>query len=247
MKRAFAIMAVLCGCLVPLSAQNDLMILRNGRESNVAIVQVNDREVIYKESIKKNAPELSINNSEIYMLRFAKRGNVYITAEGKRVTGENQTIPRDADIVYLVEGKEIPAYDLRVMEDRVTFLLKKNKNSKVIPIAEVFPRSAVFMIRYSDGTRDVLTDISLAGKQEKVEPALIEEKAETEKHEENELQVVFHRVIKGETLSSIAQKYDVAVTDIISWNDLPAKFKPTAKLQPDMQLMLYVKPIDTNP
>lgn len=93
----------------------------------------------------------------------------------------------------------------------------------------------------------MLTDISLAGKQEKVEPAAIEEKAETEKHEENELQVVFHRVIKGETLSSIAQKYDVAVTDIISWNDLPAKFKPTAKLQPDMQLMLYVKPIDTNP
>ena len=235
-------MMALFGCLLPISAQNDLIILRNGREANVSIVQVNDREVIYKESDKKNSAEFTAPNSEIYMLKFAKRGNVYVMPDGTRITGENQTIPRDADVVYLVSGKEIPAYELRVMKDRISFLLKKNKNTKVIPIAEVLPRTDVFMIRYSDGTKDILTDITLQQHATNEETVIQQETPGNEIDDDDELQVVFHRVVKGETISSIAQKYNVAENDIISWNDLPAKFKPTARLQPDMQLMLYIKP-----
>lgn len=238
-------MIALLGCLLPISAQNDLIILRNGREFNVSIVQVNDQEVNYKESDKKNSTEFTTPTAEIYMLKFAKRGNVYITNDGTRITGENQIIPRDADVIYLVSGKEIPAYDLRVMKDRISFLLKKNKNTKIIPIAEVFPRTDVFMIRYSDGTKDILTDITI--RRHEREESVEQRKTTPVEEADEELQVVFHQVSKGETISSIAQKYNIAESDIISWNDLPAKFKSTAKLQPDMQLMLYVKPTKNTP
>ena len=177
------------------------------------------------------------------MLRFAKRGNVYITNDGKRVTGENRILPKDADVIYLVEGQEIPAYDLRIMEDRITYLPKKNKNKNVVPIAEVLPRSAVFMVKYTDGTTDVLTDITL--KKELPQPVKEESTAQPTEEDE-ELEVVFHSVKKGETLSSIASRYNVAIDDIIKWNDLPSTTKPTAKLRADMQLMIYVAPIGKN-
>lgn len=227
--------------VVPLStaAQNDRIIFRNGREADVNIIQVNDRQVIYSDSGKKGATEYTTDNTDIYMLRFAKRGNVYITKDGKRVTGENTTLPKDADIVYLVSGRELPAYELRVTEDRVTFLPKKNKNKKVIPIAEVYPRSDVFMIKYSDGTTDVLTDITL---NRQPEPTVTEKNGGAEQVPEDELEVVFHNVQKGETLSSIASRYNVAIADIVKWNDLPASINATSRLRADMQLMIYVSP-----
>lgn len=243
MKRFLLIFAMQLCFSIYSAAQNDLIILRNGRETTANIIQVNDREIIYAESNKKNSAEFAIPNTEVYMLRFAKRGNVYITNDGKRVTGENRILPKDADVIYLVEGQEIPAYDLRIMEDRITYLAKKNKNKNVVPIAEVLPRSAVFMVKYTDGTTDVLTDITL--KKELPQPVKEESTAQPTEEDE-ELEVVFHSVKKGETLSSIASRYNVAINDIIKWNDLPSTTKPTAKLRADMQLMIYVAPIGKN-
>lgn len=243
MKRLLLILAMHLCFSIHSSAQSDLIILRNGRETTANIIQVNDREIIYAESNKKNSAEFTVPNTEVYMLRFAKRGNVYITNDGKRVTGENRILPKDADVIYLVEGQEIPAYDLRIMEDRITYLAKKNKNKNVVPIAEVLPRSAVFMVKYTDGTTDVLTDITL--KKELPQPVKEESTAQPTEEDE-ELEVVFHSVKKGETLSSIANRYNVAINDIIKWNDLPSTTKPTAKLRADMQLMIYVAPIGKN-
>ncbi len=98
MKRFLLIFAMQLCFSIYSAAQNDLIILRNGRETTANIIQVNDREIIYAESNKKNSAEFTIPNTEVYMLRFAKRGNVYITNDGKRVTGENRILPKDADI-----------------------------------------------------------------------------------------------------------------------------------------------------
>lgn len=97
----------------------------------------------------------------------------------------------------------------------------------------------MFLIKYKDGTKDKLSDISLK-KQES--PVAVEETVD-EPVEEEPLQVVFHSVSKGETLSSVAKKYGVTVDEIIEWNDLPAKLKANSRLQADMQLMIY-KPVN---
>ncbi|MCM1504608.1 MAG: LysM peptidoglycan-binding domain-containing protein [Muribaculum sp.] len=231
-------------------AQKDLIILKNGREFNATILQVNDRQVVYKMSSKKNDAEYTLDNADVYMIRFSQRGNVYINENGRRITGENQKLPKDADIIYLIEGREIPAYEVRVFDSHISYLTAKHTNKKVVPIAEVVPRNKVFMIRYTDGTIDLINDMSAkSGTPEVAETIRMESDQEVAGGEQtptDELLVVFHNVKKGDTLSSIAERYGVTVSDIISWNELPAKMKPTAKLQPDMQIMLYVTPTNSN-
>lgn len=227
-------------------AQSDYIIMRDGQEIVGKIVRVDNSSVVYEASSKlislKKSEEKSLDLKDVYMLHYESRGNIYITSEGRRITGENQKIDKNADVIYLVSGKEIPAYDVRVSMDDVRFrshdiAKKKKKNAPNRPNPEqVFSISEVFMIKYKDGTKDILTEfVQPSGQQEVVEEPQEESEVEVQ-------QVVFHNVQRGETLNFIAKRYDVKVEDIIQWNDLPQSIKPNAKLQTDMQLMLYVKP-----
>lgn len=229
---------LLCFTLSAFS-QDDYIILRNGAELPANIIRVSDRWVVYKESNKKNAPELNIDNSEVYMLHFAKRGNVYMTSDGKRITGETAPLPKDADVIYLIEGKEIPAYEVRVSEDIVTYLPQKTKNKKITPLMGALPRSSVFMIRYTDGTSDLITDLTPVPKEtsETASAPIVEPQPESQ---EEEQKVIFHNVKKGETLYSISKEYNVEVSDIKEWNDLPASVQPKSRLRTDMQLMIFL-------
>lgn len=223
------------------AAQHDLILLRNGMEAEAIVELVDDNEIVFR--IDKKSPSQTIDIHEVYMIKFAKRGNVYVTPEGKRVTGETQVIDKDADVIYLVSGAEVPAYNLKVSDYHVSFLANKPKNKKSIPIAQTFSRSDVFLIKYKDGTKDKLSDISL---KKKVEPQPDVVKADTQEEpaKEEPLQVVFHSVAKGETLTSIAKKYGVATDEIVEWNDLPAKLNTKSRLQSDMQLIIYLKSKD---
>lgn len=222
------------------AAQHDLILLRNGMEAEAIVELVDDNEIIFR--IDKKSPSQTIDIHEVYMIKFAKRGNVYITPDGKRITGENQVIDKDADVIYLVSGGEVPAYNLKVSDYHVSFLANKPKNKKVIPIAQTLSRSDVFLIKYKDGTKDKLSDISV---KKVVESHPVESEIETSTElQEEPLQVVFHSVSKGETLASVAKKYGVGTDEIIEWNDLPAKLRPNSRLQLDMQLVIYLKTKD---
>ena len=214
-------------CTLSSSAQDDIVILRDGNELKVNIIQVDNDGISY------------IDLKDIYMMHFDKRGNIYINSEGKRVTGENQKIGRGQDVIYLVSGKEIPCYEAQIFPNKVTYLLSKRGNTKVIPIAEVFALQEVFMIKYSDGMREIVTSLSKA--EEEVKEPEPEPEPEIEDNEPK-MQVVFHNVKRGETLEIIAEKYNVTPSDIIEWNDLPKNLRPKARLRADMQLMLYVLP-----
>ena len=66
-----------------------------------------------------------------------------------------------------------------------------------------------------------------------------EEESKEEEIQKPQYIVLFHAVTKGQNLKNIAEKYNVKVSQIIEWNDLPAKSKPTAALTVGMQLMIY--------
>lgn len=221
------------------TAQEDLIIFRDGSEKSVKVIQVADKRITYKSSEKKNAQEMYADPRDIYMIHFKERGNVYITPEGKRVTGENQKTDKDADIIYLVDGKEIQAYNLQVLENIITYQEEKPKKKHYSPL-KTSNKDEVFMIKYKDGTKDMMTDISNGrhGTEEKEHEDIVPEK----QTKENEMQVIFHNVKKNETLAIISKRYNLKMADIIEWNDLPQNIKPNTRLQTGMQLMLYVKP-----
>lgn len=142
------------------SIAQDAIIFRDGRVKSVKIIQTNNDKTLFKESSNKNASEEFVENTKVFMLKFKTRGNVVFNANGERIltTSEHTEIPKDAIVVYYKDGREVPAYNLTMDASVVSF--KTSKKAKDRPIFS--PKSEVFMIRYPDGTRDILTNLAVA-------------------------------------------------------------------------------------
>lgn len=234
---------VLFCCVLNVTAK-DVITLRNGLEKEVYVVQVGNDKIVYKESKGKKATEQFLNLEDVYMIFYGKRGIVYITQDGKRVSEDAEslkTIARASSWVYLVKGKIYPANDIRISENEIEFKRLRGKEFSSM----IFNKSDVFLIKYSDGTKDIITEFK--PKEEEQPKMVVEQKPEVQPEEpvEDVQQVIFHNVKSGDTLAKLAKRYNVTVEDIKEWNELPAKLKSTARLQTDMQLMLYVDIVNT--
>lgn len=157
MKKIYAIISLL-GISLGLYAQ-DAIIYRDGRVKEVKIIQTNNDKTLFKETGNKHATEEYVDNKQVFMLKFKTRGNVVFNANGERIlaTSERIQIPKDAIVVYYKDGREVPAYNLTMDANVVSF--KPNKKAKYRPIYSA--KSEVFMIRYPDGTRDILTNLAV--------------------------------------------------------------------------------------
>lgn len=146
------------------SAQ-DAIIYRDGRVKSVKIIQTNNDKTLFKESDNKKATEEYVENTKVFMLKFKTRGNVVFNSHGERIltTSEHTQIPKDAIVVYYKDGREVPAYNLTMDANVVSF--KTSKKGKDSPI--VSPKAEVFMIRYPDGTRDILTNLAVEEQQQR--------------------------------------------------------------------------------
>ena len=157
MKKIYAIISLL-GISLGLYAQ-DAIIYRDGRVKEVKIIQTNNDKTLFKAAGNKHAAEEYVDNKQVFMLKFKTRGNVVFNANGERIltTSERIQIPKDAIVVYYKDGREVPAYNLTMDANVVSF--KPNKKAKYRPIYSA--KSEVFMIRYPDGTRDILTNLAV--------------------------------------------------------------------------------------
>lgn len=137
----------------------DAIIYRDGRVKEVKIIQTNNDKTLFKEAGNKHAAEEYVDNKQVFMLKFKTRGNVVFNANGERIlaTSERIQIPKDAIVVYYKDGREVPAYNLTMDANVVSF--KPSKKAKNRPIYSA--KSEVFMIRYPDGTRDILTNLAV--------------------------------------------------------------------------------------
>jgi len=224
----FLMMAVAIGAVAA-----DKIILRDGRIIPGKIVQVSDKDVMFE----ANKSVERINLLDIYMLHYEKRGNVYILSDGNRISGEVQKVPRDAEIIYGVWGQETPAYDVHIGSSEISYRISKDAKKAISSNLKV-PKNQVFMIVYTDGSRDIITDITV---KQYTQPVQSRPEPESEPVvEENPYEVLFHNVARGEMLVSIAERYGVSVDEIIQWNDLPANTRANSKLAAGTQLMLYI-------
>lgn len=162
-----------------LAYAQDAIIYRDGRVKSVKIIQTNNDKTLFKESGNKKASEEFVENTKVFMLKFKTRGNVVFNANGERIlaTSEPTQIPKDAIVVYYKDGREVPAYNLTMDANTVSF--KTSKKGKDRPIFS--PKAEVFMIRYPDGTRDILTDLMAEEQLERERKAAEEEEEEEER------------------------------------------------------------------
>lgn len=143
----------------------DAIIFRDGRVKSVKIIQTNNDKTLFRESDNKKAPEEYVENTKVFMLKFRTRGNVVFNSNGERIlaTSEPTQIPKDAVVIYYKDGREVPAYNLTMDANVVSF--KTDKKTKNRPVFS--PKSEVFMIRYPDGTRDILTNLAVEEQQQR--------------------------------------------------------------------------------
>lgn len=159
----------------------DAIIFRDGRLKSVKIIQTNNDKTLFKESGNKKASEECVENTKVFMLKFKTRGNVVFNENGERIltTSEHVQIPKDAIVVYYKDGREVPAYNLTMDANTVSF--RTSKKAKDRPIFS--PKSEVFMICYPDGTRDILTNLAVEEqlqRERKVEEARLKAQREAE-------------------------------------------------------------------
>lgn len=219
---------------------NDLIMLRDGSRVEAKINQISGKVVKFKnETSGVKLDELPL--TDIYMIKYAKRGTMFFTKEGNRKTGEQIEADSKATMIYTTDYREIPAYELEFDVDKLVYRTQKATRKNPQPTRHVMALSQVFMIIYPDGTSETVTELDQPYMPETAVKAEDAEKASQEPAEE-QLKVVFHTVKQGDTLNSLAGEYGVTADNIKEWNELGAKIKPTTRLQPGQQLILYVKP-----
>lgn len=151
--------------------------------------------------------------------------------DGKRIIKPSSDIPKDANIIYLVEGGEIPAWNITLGANGVVSYKKEKKTFE----DQHLLASQIFMIKYADDSKDIFNSpLAVAQKQEEAE-------SKPEPEPKPELKVVFHTVKKGETLANIAERYDVTVDDIKEWNELGGALSDQYRPKANTQLMIQAK------
>lgn len=174
--------------------QRDYILLRDGSERKVKIVMVKSDNTIFTVDENSSVQE-SIPNSDIYMIKYDKRGNVFFTEDGERFSGNGDgKIPQNSTVIYLLKGKEIIGYNVEMGTDQVRFTPSKKKGKDVSSI----DKSEIFLIAYPDETKEMLNDF--AEIKRKKEEAL-EEKRRLE--EEARLAELRSRYPKDATIKTI--------------------------------------------
>lgn len=156
MFRIFLILAFAVFPSLAVMAQSDLIMFRDGTEKKVKIVQVNNQKTVYKESASKKAPDFFVDNTKIYMIKYKSRGNVFFNEAGERMFGSNSgvAVQGQAALIYFVKGVEEAAYNVSMYSGVVTYETKRKKGK-----LKSATKSEIFLIKYPDGTKDILTDL----------------------------------------------------------------------------------------
>lgn len=217
------------------SNAQDFVILANGEEIECKLNSVSDESIqiaiTRRSGLKKHTMTETYPLNEVYMIKGGKRGTTFIV-DGKRIIKPSSDIPKDANIIYLLEGGEIPAWNITLGANGVVSYKKEKKTFE----DQHLLASQIFMIKYADDSKDIFNS-PLAVAQKKAAEA----EAKPEPEPKPELKVVFHTVKKGETLAKIAERYDVSVDDIKEWNDLGGALSDQYRPKANTQLMIQAK------
>lgn len=225
------ILSLLCLVSLSVQAQKDLIIFRDGSEKIVQIVQVSKNKTTYIEGKAKKATQHVCDNRNVYMIKNDKRGNVFFTEDGERITGNIVKLPtnwqfKKAVLIYLNKGQEILAYDFAMEAHIVTYKESEKKNA----IERSLPKSDIFMIKYADGSKDVLTDFVI---EEPVQPA--NELNQTPSQEQNTV-VQEQPVEQKQTFpapAKITLKKDKKIVEAIVYEDNDTEIQYKRASNPD--------------
>ena len=136
----------------------DLVIQRDGTITNAKIMVVGKNKTTFAVGRGKNATQMELANSELFMLRFEERGSIVFDARGERIltTSTTEQFPKGAVLLFLCSGQILPVYHLSIDQHAARYFLDKKGEGR----KGFLPKSDIFMVCYPDGTRDIITTLT---------------------------------------------------------------------------------------
>lgn len=136
----------------------DYVIQRDGTITNAKILVVGKDKTTYAVGRGKNATQMELANSELFMLRFEERGSIVFDARGERIltTSTTEQFPKGAVLLFLCSGQIMPVYHLSIDQHAARYFLDKKGEGR----KGFLPKSDIFMVCYPDGTRDIITTLT---------------------------------------------------------------------------------------
>lgn len=136
----------------------DYVIQRDGTITNAKILVVGKDKTTFAVGRGKNATQMELANSELFMLRFEERGSIVFDARGERIltTSTSEQFPKGAVLLFLCSGQILPVYHLSIDQHAARYFLDKKGEGR----KGFLPKSDIFMVCYPDGTRDIITTLT---------------------------------------------------------------------------------------
>lgn len=145
----------------------DMMLLRNGDEIQCKVDMISNGTVSYQE----NGTKSQMPTTQLYMIKYEKRGNAFFNSDGESSYNSESSSAKlsKKDIaIYLCDGGEVIASEVKLSKETVDYKTSNKKTWNAItgflPVKKSgdwssLPKEKVFLIRYFDGSREVINDL----------------------------------------------------------------------------------------
>lgn len=141
------------------SFAQDMIILRDGSEIQCKVELISNGTVSYINDGESD----ELLTSQIYMIKYKLRGNVFYSSNGEVIYNANGNNKKESKLsntsiaIYLREGAEIIASEINIMGNEIKYVVDNGffrKNT-----LETVKKDKVFLIRYGDGSKELVNSL----------------------------------------------------------------------------------------
>lgn len=133
---------------LPVMADDDIMITRDGSMMEVKIEKISTSQVTFIDLDHKKRGRLNAPADFVYMIMKEKGNNIFFDEEGNQTTSPVVKYDKKDNVMFLNRGEMFVIYNVSIGKDDIKYQLKDKKKAPF----EKTQKSEVFMIRNSDGT-----------------------------------------------------------------------------------------------
>ena len=135
-------------------ADNDVMITRDGIFIEVKIEKISTTHVTFIDLKRKKRGRQQVEVTYVYMILKDKGNNIFFDEDGTQITMKPVKIDKKASILYMNNGEIIPAYNVLLNKETISYQLKDNKKSPTVSAN----KTQVFLLKNEDGTSVLFND-----------------------------------------------------------------------------------------
>lgn len=139
---------------IPLLADDDVLITRDGSMIAVKIEKIGNSQVTFIDLKNRKRGRLNVPSNSVYMILKEKSNNIFFDEEGNQTTSAVVRFDKKDNIIFFNRGEMVVAYNISIGKKDVTFQLKDKKGAPFFQM----DKSEIFMIRNSDGTTILYND-----------------------------------------------------------------------------------------